>query len=150
MCHVSHLVLAASLFFGFSLGVWVTSLWLVVGLVLWVWEIVVTRHIRSSFVTSFTHIVGFFLAYYSMKEVGHYPHAVWPWAGLFFIIMQVVSRLTTPKELNVNVAHDIHRAMASLFRNYYSYWLFNFILQLIALIVFEFIAKTLLITLERL
>jgi hypothetical protein len=142
MCHVSHLLLGLSLLYEVPLLVWVASLWLVIGFILWVWEIVATMTIRSSVVTSLTHLFGITLAFFAILEVGEYADPVWPFAALFYIIMQLLSRTFTPKQLNVNAAHEIHHAMTPLFKVFLHYWVFNLVLQVAALYLFEFLLKT--------
>jgi hypothetical protein len=48
----------------------------------------------------------------------------WLYALTWFLLLQQVTRLFTPPELNINLAHSIYPGWEGLFSGYWQYWLF--------------------------
>lgn len=118
-CHITTLMLAIAMAAGSALLIRIASIWLVIGLPMWLIDAWVTQEIWIASITS--HLGGFLLAMYAMRKV---RATGWSWfpAWAWFLFWQYVTRLTTKPVLNVNIAHTPYTACANWFSNYWSFW----------------------------
>jgi hypothetical protein len=119
-CHVSTLAFGLAMVFGWPLMVRVTVIWLVIGLPMWIIDAWVMQVIWIASV--FSHVVGFLLAWYAIRKVRATGRA-WPYALLWFVTLQLITRYTTRPDLNVNIAHFPYEAFKNTYSNYWSFWL---------------------------
>ena len=134
MCNVSNLLLAAGLWTGRLRVVWVATMWLLVGVPVWGWEAWVSGRISGAHAL-FTHFGAAILGAYAIRrwrgaELPRWPVAL---ATLFGLLVQGLTRLVTPENLNVNIAFRVHDAMTSSFASYSVYWVYSVLLTLIGL-----------------
>jgi hypothetical protein len=136
MCHLSNLTLAFGLFFCQRPLVRVSVLWLVYGLPLWLWNL--TEFGLASVTSLGTHLGGLAIGLIVLSKV-RMERRIWLYALVSFLIVQQVCRLTTPAELNVNIAHSVYFGWESMFSVYGQYWLFTSISAGIGLWIFEIV-----------
>jgi hypothetical protein len=57
----------------------------------------------------------------------------WIYAIIWFLFLQQVTRLFTPAELNINLAHGAYPGWENLFPSYWQYWAFTTVCSALAL-----------------
>lgn len=120
MCNAGNLVLAAGLFFEKPLLVRVSAIWTIPGLLVWFLYVVLAWGV---FLTStLAHIGGIAVAAIALKTY-RLDRNSWIYAFGWLLVMQVVSRLFTAPELNVNLAHAVQPGWERTFTSYWSFWL---------------------------
>ncbi len=130
MCHITNLVLALGLFFGKRELVRISVLWLIIGMPLWASDMI--RFGIRSISTFGTHMGGLIVGLVAIKQVGGGKRS-WLYALGFHLVLQLISRLITPPELNVNTAHHVYRGFDTLFSNYLLFWVVATVLAGVAL-----------------
>jgi len=141
LCHISNLVLGLSLILSLDKYVWISSFWLHIGSILWIWEILATGEL-SHWRSTVAHVGGTVGALYAARIIPiPSDRYLTIDAGFFALIVQVVSHLITDPLQNVNVSHRIHPAMTSIFVYYPNYLLFNFILKAVLLTLLELLLR---------
>ncbi|HUW62490.1 MAG TPA: hypothetical protein VMZ06_15905 [Candidatus Bathyarchaeia archaeon] len=132
MCHVSNLALAIGLLLGHRGLIRLAPIWLLPGIPLWIMDMLSTRQMPP--ITFLSHLVCPVVGLIALREV---RAGRWTWlrAFLWFLFIQQISRMFTPPELNVNVAHSIYPGWERFFTAYWQYWLFTAASSALALYV---------------
>src|SRR6476620_5525583 len=65
---------------------------------------------------------GLIVAVFAISRVGM-VRKTWLYAWLWYLFVQVISRLITPADLNVNLAYRIQPGWENLFGAYWKFWL---------------------------
>ena len=68
------------------------------------------------------HLGGLSVGLVILRKIGMDRWA-WVYAFVWYLVMQVVSRLLTPANMNVNLAHRIQDGFESAFGSYLKFWL---------------------------
>lgn len=136
VCNLANYLLAAAMLLGWRRVLWVSTMWVVIGSPLWIWDNL-TRGEFISVHAFFVHIISAALGVYAIVRSGHVAGAVWPLAALAGLSAQGLSRLFTPAELNVNMSFAVHPQLAAYFGNYGQYFVFNLISMTLTLILVE-------------
>jgi hypothetical protein len=123
-CHLSNLGLAWGLAARWRSWIRVTSLWLIIGLLPWLVDMLLTGLITP--VSIFSHLGGGLVALIALRHVG-LSSGSWKFALLFFLLLQQLTRfLTEPgSETNVNLAHSAYGPWKDLFQPYWLYLTLN-------------------------
>ena len=119
MCHITNLLLALGLFFGQRELVRMSVLWLIIGIPLWALDM--ARFGIRELTTFGTHIGGLIVGIVALYQVRG-GRKSWLYALVFYLVLQLVCRIATPPELNVNTAHHVYRGWEMLFTNYQFFW----------------------------
>jgi len=120
MCNVGNLVLAMGLFLEKPLVIRLSAIWMIPGLIVWFLYVVLTWGV---FLTStLAHVGGLVVALIALSKVGM-DRAVWRWAFGWYLVVQLLSRFVTPRDLNVNLAHAIQPGWERTFESYWVFWL---------------------------
>lgn len=120
MCNIGNLVLALGLFFENSLLIRVAAIWTIPGLIVWFIYVVLAW---GMFLTStLAHVGGIAVAALALKTY-RMDRNSWLYAFCWSVVMQLVSRLFTAPELNVNLAHAVQSGWERTFTSYWSFWL---------------------------
>ena len=120
MCNIGNLVLAIGLFLEKPLLVRVSALWTIPGLIVWFLYVVLAWGV---FLTStLAHIGGIAVAAIALRTY-RMDRNSWVYALGWTVVMQVLSRLFTAPELNVNLAHAVQPGWERTFTSYWSFWL---------------------------
>jgi hypothetical protein len=128
MCNVGNLLLAAGLFLDQPVMIRAAFIWSLPGLLVWLRYVVSEWFLYPtldwSAVTSGTlaHIGGLIVGLLALRRV-RVDRLAWLYAFAWYLAIQLVSRLVTPAELNVNVSHQIYEGWQGLFVSYWKFWL---------------------------
>ena len=121
VCTVSNLLLAFGLFLDLPLLIRVAVMWLITGLPLWAWDMSAQG---TGPVSSFlTHFGGLAIGLISLSRV-RATRGVWVYAFIWYLALQLLARLLTPPELNVNLAHDMYGGWHDVFSSYRKFSVF--------------------------
>jgi len=130
ICHISNLLLAFGLFLDQLEFIRVSVLWLILGLPLWIWNMTQTG--VGTLTTFVTHLGGLVVGLFALSRT-RCSRRTWLYAVLWLLFVQQVSRVITPPDLNVNIAHRIYDGWETIFSAYWQYWLVTTILAGIGL-----------------
>lgn len=134
ICDFSNLVLALGLFLWKPDWVWMSTILLLLGAPLWVWEDWALGQFRLH--AFFIHIVSAIIGLAAIRQMPR-EGTIW-WKSLALMIgVQILSRHTTPPELNINVAHSVYSELTPYFSTYTSYQIFNLLVFAVSLAFYE-------------
>ncbi len=146
MCNIGNLVLAIGIFLNNRVLIRVSVMWMVPGLVVWsiyvvpTWGTLLTgeytpEHLFGVLSSTLAHLGGLSVGLVILRRVGMDRWA-WVYAFGWYLVMQVVSRLLTPPNLNVNLAHRIQDGFEGAFNSYWKFWLLlTFLVALFAWLI---------------
>ena len=120
MCNIGNLMLAIGLFFQSKSLIRVSSLWMIPGLFIWILYVVLAWGVFFS--STLAHVGGLIVGMYALRRVGM-DRLSWLYAFLWFLLLQLGSRLFTSADLNVNLAHHIQPGWEQRFQAYWQFWL---------------------------
>jgi hypothetical protein len=82
--------------------------------------------------SSLAHLGGLSIGLVILRKVGM-DHWAWVYAFVWYLVMQVISRVLTPANMNVNLAHRIQDGFEGAFGSYWKFWwLLTFLVALFA------------------
>lgn len=133
MCNIGNLVLAIGLFFEKPLLVRVAAMWSLPGLIVWclyvvpTWATVLTGQFTFSQLfavisSSSAHLGGITIGLVALQKLGMDSHA-WLYAFGWYFVVQLLARLFTPPNMNVNLAHRVQDGFEQTFPVYWKFWL---------------------------
>jgi hypothetical protein len=133
MCNIGNLLLAIGLFFEQAILIRIAVIWMVPGVLVWIvyvvptWGMLLTgRFTFGEFFgvvsSSLAHLGGFSVGIVVLRKVRVNSQA-WFYAFLWYFVMQLLSRVTTPAALNVNLSHNIQTGWEVIFSSYLKFWL---------------------------
>ena len=105
-------------------------MWLIPGIPLWLFDMSLTGDAPVS--TFLSHLGGTTIGIWALSRMRAHKN-MWIHAWLYGFFVQMLCRLMTPRELNVNVAFQIYHGFDRIFKVYWHYWIFNAILAVTAL-----------------
>ena len=120
MCNIGNLVLAIGLFLNRPLLIRVAVIWMVPGLVVWFFYVVVAWGIFLS--STLAHLGGIIVGMIALHRV-RMDRTAWIYALVWYFAIQLLSRLITPAALNVNVAHAVDPKWQQTFNSYWKFWI---------------------------
>jgi len=127
-CTVSNLVLSVGLLLRSPFLVFVSTGLVCLGIPIWIFDAVWFQTL--SVASIFTHLVAPIIGLNWLRK--HNLPALSPYGGpLYYLLLQVMARLITPSEANINVAFRVYEPVAALFSNFYLYSLLNLLLLLL-------------------
>ena len=118
-CHVSNLMLGVGMILGLPLLIRVATIWLVIGVPMWIIDAIVTKELWWSSI--YSHLGGFIIGLYAISKTRSTGRS-WLPALLWFVFMQITTRFTTAPELNINVAHSPYELVKGWFSSYWTFW----------------------------
>lgn len=133
MCNIGNLLLALGLFFEQAVLIRVAVIWLVPGVGVWVAYVVPTwgtllsggfsySALFAVLSSTLAHLGGLTVGLAALRRIGMNGRA-WLHAFSWYFIVQLISRLTTPVALNVNISHAIQTGWEQTFSTYLRFWL---------------------------
>jgi hypothetical protein len=128
MCNIGNLLLAIGLFLNNALLIRVAVIWMFPGLIVWFVYVVVAWGVFLS--STLAHVGGLIVGIFAIKRVGM-DRAAWRYALGWYLLIQFLSRVLTPADLNVNVAHYVYPGWQQTFDAYWKFW---FVLTLLTAI----------------
>src|SRR5260370_25914289 len=120
MCNIGNLLLAVGLFLERPLLMRVAIIWMIPGLVIWFFYVVMSWGVFLS--STLAHVGGIVVAMIALRRVGMDRRA-WLYAFSWYLLIQLLSRLLTPSDLNVNLSHKIQSGWEQTFSAYWQFWL---------------------------
>jgi hypothetical protein len=120
MCNIGNLLLALGLFLNHKELIRATAIWTVPGLGIWFWYVWLTG--STGFSSTLAHVGGIIVGMFVLGRV-RMDRIAWVYAFVWYLFMQLVSRLVTSPELNANVAHHIQNGWERTFSSYWKFWL---------------------------
>lgn len=132
MCNIGNLLLALGLFFEQSMLIRVAIIWMVPGVAVWflyvvpTWGMLLTgrfsyRDLFGVVSSTLAHLGGFSIGIVVLRRVGMEARA-WLYAFIWYFCVQLLSRLVTPAEMNVNLSHKIQAGWEQTFSSYLRFW----------------------------
>lgn len=120
MCNIGNLVLAIGLFINNALLIRVAVIWMFPGLAVWLVYVVLAW---GMFLTStLAHVGGLIVGIVAIRRVGM-DRAGWLYALGWYLLVQFLSLMLTPSNLNVNVAHHVEPGWQQTFNAYWQFWI---------------------------
>lgn len=119
MCHLSNLTLAAGLLFNRPIWVVISTYWLALAVPFWLID--VFGFGLDGITSVITHLGGLVIAIPALWRYSP-GKRIWQSALAWFLFIQLICRLFTPADLNINFAHAVYRGWESMFTNYLWYW----------------------------
>ena len=137
MCNIGNLVLAIGLFLNNALLIRVSVTWMFPGLGVWLIYVMLAWGLFLS--STLAHVGGLSVGIFAIRRVGM-DRAAWRYALGWYLLVQFLSRVLTPANLNVNVAHHVGPGWEQTFDAYWKFWL---VLTLVTAIVLWIIGTAL-------
>jgi hypothetical protein len=122
LCHVGTLVLAVAAFTRQRDLVGIATLWIAAGLPVWLADSIFVR--ATSVASTLSHLGSFAIGLVLVRAVG-LSRVAWVGATLGYVVLQLVCRFVTPRELNVNLAHAPYTGWEQVFPGYAAYNVFT-------------------------
>lgn len=133
MCNIGNLLLAVGLFFEQAILIRVAVIWMVPGVLVWcvyvvpTWGMLLTgKFSLGEFFgvvsSTLAHLGGFSIGVVALRKV-KVDSKAWFYAFLWYLVVQMASRLVTPAELNVNLSHKVQVGWEGMFTSYLKFWL---------------------------
>lgn len=119
MCNIGNLVLAIGLFLNNALLIRVAVIWMFPGLAVWLVYVALAWGMFLS--STLAHVGGMIVGLVAIRRVGM-DQTAWRFALGWYLIVQFLSRLLTPANLNVNVAHSVEEGWRQTFNAYWKFW----------------------------
>lgn len=120
MCNVGNLLLAVGLFLNHRELIRAAAIWTIPGLGIWIRYVLFEYDFVIS--SALAHVGGIIVALIVLRRI-RMDRIAWIYAFVWYLFLQIVSRLTTPPALNVNVAHRIQTGWENNFSSYWKFWL---------------------------
>jgi hypothetical protein len=119
MCNIGNLVLAIGLFLENRFLMRVAIIWTIPGLIIWFLYVVIAW--GMFFTSTLAHVGGLLVGLVALKRIGM-ERNTWRYAFVWFLLLQVLSRIFTSASLNVNLAHKIQPGWDQAFGAYWQFW----------------------------
>lgn len=120
MCNIGNLILAVGLFFEKPVLIRLSAIWMIPGLLVWFVYVVLASGVFLS--STLAHVGGLAVSLIALKRY-RIDRTAWGYAFGWYLVIQLLSRLITPPDLNVNLAHAIAPGWDRTFESYWSFWL---------------------------
>ena len=120
MCNIGNLLLAMGLFLEKPVVIRLAAIWTIPGLIVWILYVVLAWGVFLS--STLAHVGGLAVALIALSHVGM-DRKSWRWAFGWYLVVQLLSRFLTARELNVNLAHAVQPGWDRAFQSYWSFWL---------------------------
>jgi hypothetical protein len=120
MCNIGNLLLAIGLFLNQTSMIRIAVLWTVPGLIVWFLFVVLAWGVFLS--STLAHVGGIVVGMIALQKV-RMDRRTWLYALGWYVLVQLLSRLITPVDLNVNVSQRVYGSWQQTFTSYWSFWL---------------------------
>jgi hypothetical protein len=120
MCNIGNLLLALGLFLEKPVVVRLAAIWTIPGLIVWIIYVVLAWGVFLS--STLAHVGGLIVAVFALSMV-RMDRTAWRWAFGWYLVVQLLSRLFTSADLNVNLAHAVQPGWERTFPTYWMFWL---------------------------
>jgi hypothetical protein len=131
MCNVGNLLMAIGIFLNHKELIRATAIWTVPGLGIWFWYVWLSG--STAFSSTLAHVGGIVVAVYVMRRV-RMDRVAWLYALVWYLFMQIVSRVVTAPIHNVNVAFRIQDGWKPAFGgSFWKFWIVMTVLVAVGL-----------------
>jgi hypothetical protein len=120
VCHLGALAVGLGLLIRHPGLVAVGTLWLTVGLPLWIYDLASGGEFIPT--SLLTHVGGLILGLTGIRKLG-VPKGLWWKSALGLVAIFFVTRLSTPPQANVNLAHRIYPGFERYFFDSHAFYL---------------------------
>ena len=120
MCNIGNLLLAIGLFLGEPVLIRIAIIWTVPGLVVWFLYVVLDSGVILS--STLAHVGGIIVGMIVLRRVGM-TRIAWLHAFGWYLLVQLLSRLLTGPDLNVNLSHRMQPGWEHTFSGYWQFWI---------------------------
>jgi hypothetical protein len=120
MCNIGNVLLAVGLFLSHRELIRAAAIWTIPGLGIWIRYVLFEYDFVVS--SALAHVGGIIVALIVLRRV-RMDRWAWLYAFAWYLVMAVISRLTTDPRLNVNVAHRIQTGWENAFSSYWKFWI---------------------------
>lgn len=120
MCNIGNLLLAVGIALDNVRLMRVAIIWTIPGLIIWLVYVVAAWGVF--FTSTMAHVGGLFVGIFVLRRIGM-ERGVWLYAFGWYLLVQLLSRLITSSELNVNLSHRIQPGWDQVFGAYWQFWL---------------------------
>lgn len=120
MCNIGNLLLALGLFLNHTELMRAAAIWTLPGLPIWFWFVWLKG--ETSVSSTLAHVGGIAVGVFVLSRV-RMDKTAWVYAFVWYLFMQIVSRVLTSPELNVNVAHRIQPGWEGAFGSFWKFWI---------------------------
>jgi hypothetical protein len=120
MCNIGNLLLALGLFLDHRELIRAAAIWTIPGL--WIWFQYVFLANGNFPSSMLAHVGGIIVGLFVLSRV-RMDRIAWSYAFVWFLFMQLASRLTTPATMNVNLAHRVQTGWENTFSGYWKFWI---------------------------
>jgi len=120
MCNIGNLLLALGLFIGHRELIRAAAIWTIPGLWIWIQYVLLASGVFFS--STLAHIGGITVGLIVLSRV-RMDRIAWLYAFIWYLFMQLASRLIAPSALNVNLGHRIQPGWENTFSSYWKFWL---------------------------
>ena len=110
---------AVGLFFWIRRLMLVAIIWTIPGMLIWLLYVVLAWGVFFS--STLAHVSGLVVGMFVLRKIGM-DRLTWLYAFGWYLFVQLLSRLFTAPELNVNLAHKIQPGWETRFGNYWQFW----------------------------
>jgi hypothetical protein len=120
MCNIGNLLLAIGLFFDNRRLMRIAIIWTIPGLIVWFIYVLLAWGVFLS--STLAHVGGLIVGMFVLRKIGM-DRRTWLYAFGWYLMVQLISRLFTAADLNVNLAHKIQPGWEQRFGAYWEFWL---------------------------
>lgn len=117
-CNISNLVLAIAIFISNANLILVCTIILSIGLPIWIFDFLYFKDFH--FFSLLTHIISPALGFWLARNMRFTIHVLWL-TPTYYVALQILARLVSPPELNINVAYTVYEPVRAIFTNFYLY-----------------------------
>jgi len=117
---VGNLLLAVGMFLDQRELIRAAAIWTIPGLGIWFWYVWLSG--STAFSSTLAHVGGIIVGLLVLWRV-RMDRVAWLYAFLWYLLMQLISRVVTARELNVNVAQFIQPGWEKAFGSFWLFWL---------------------------
>ncbi|MGZ8846086.1 MAG: hypothetical protein ACXW3C_06440 [Pyrinomonadaceae bacterium] len=130
MCNVGNLLMAFGIFLNHKESIRAAAIWTVPGLGIWFWYVWLSGSTALS--STLAHVGGIMVAVYVLRRV-RMDRVAWVYALVWYLLMQILSRVVTAPVHNVNVAFRIQDGWENAFGG--SFWKFWIVMTVVVAVV---------------
>jgi len=138
MCNIGNLLLAIGLFWCNRRLTRVAIIWTIPGLFIWFIYVVLAWGVFFS--STLAHVGGLIVGMFVLRQIGM-DRGTWLFAFGWYLLVQLLSRVLTAADLNVNLAHRIQPGWEQRFGSYWEFWLVLTVVIAITLWVLEILLR---------
>lgn len=120
ICNVGNVMLGIGLLISHREVIRAAAIWTIPGLAIWIFYVLLPSGFYFS--TALAHVGGIVVGLVALRRV-RMDRIAWIYAFAWALLIQLVTRVLTSPELNVNVAHRIQPGWENIFNSYWKFWL---------------------------